>query len=340
MARPQITGLEYTRLDVDFINDRKIRRLRRLTDASAPLVYIQIVCAILKEGYYLKWDDNFVFDIADSLDMDEAYVSKVIDACFEVELLSREMFDQNNIVTSRGIQKQYECSKEKSKSICRVKEYSLLVSSEETQEIEKKPHVASEETSHDEKKPDVSSESIPQIKEKKIKENYYSFSLSPSPGEGAEEEKEKIISFFTFQKNWAAPCAEYEKLVAYNNRPGAKKWSKMSKEEKVSAVTLWQQNPPKTRYDAPFLEMWQKVYRVLIDSGAPKDVRMAALDDEVGWGCDGKELLLRIPAVLSEWIEQYAEQFQSAIWRFVQRNGCNKLKYKEIKHTQSKQLAL
>lgn len=188
------------------------------------------------------------------------------------------------------------------------------------------------------------SDETPDYKRKENKENKenYSFSLSPSPsGEGAEEEKEKIVSFFTFQKNWASPCGEYEKLVAYNNRPEArKKWSQMSKREKESAVALWKQKDAKARFAPPVLEMWKKLYQILLDSGAPAQVRMAALDDGVSIGCDGGQLVLALPDALRGWIERDLDEFKPVIWPMVERMGCGSLKYKLIKPTNTQQLQL
>lgn len=327
MARPQETGLDYLPLALDFMHDRKIKRLKRRCDASAPMVYVYLLCAIYKEGYYIKWDEDLAFDLADSMDLDESYVSDVIQGCFDVDLLSKKMFDEHRVLTSHGIQKQYEVIKQKSKSKCRVNEYSLLVNTEEHDINSEKPH--------------DSSDIMPQSKVKKSKVNY-SFSLSPSPsGEGAEEEKEKIVSFFTFQKNWASPCGEYEKLVAYNNRPEArKKWSQMSKREKESAVALWKQKDPKARFAPPVLYMWKKLYQILLDSGAPTQVRMAALDDGVSIGCDGGQLVLALPDALRGWIERDLDEFKPVIWPMVERMGCGSLKYRIIKPTNTQQLQL
>lgn len=339
MARPQETGLDYLPLALDFMHDRKIKRLKRRCDASAPMVYVYLLCAIYKEGYYIKWDDDLVFDLADSMDLDEAYISEVIQGCLDVDLLSKKMFDEHRVLTSHGIQKQYEVIKQKSKSKCRVNEYSLLDNSEETTSIDHIEDVSSEETQSDGTFP---RKELHKEKKSKVKEIKDSFSLSPSPsGEGAEEEKEKIVSFFTFQKNWASPCGEYEKLVAYNNRPEArKKWSQMSKREKESAVALWKQKDAKARFAPPVLEMWKKLYQILLDSGAPAQVRMAALDDGVSIGCDGGQLVLALPDALRGWIERDLDEFKPVIWPMVERMGCGSLKYKLIKPTNTQTLQL
>lgn len=339
MARPISKGLRYAPLDVSFLQDRKIRRLRRKNGGEAPLVYVTILCTIYAEGYYIKWDDDLVFDIAELTGMDEKYIVDVVETCLEVGLLSREMKENNSILTSHGIQVQYQKICEQSKRKNGISEYSLLDSSEETASSDLNEDVSSEETHCDSV---FHPKEVHKEKKSKVKEIKDSFSLSPSPsGEGAEEEKEKIVSFFTFQKNWASPCGEYEKLVAYNNRPEArKKWSQMSKREKESAVALWKQKDPKARFAPPVLDMWKKLYQILLDSGAPTQVRMAALDDGVSIGCDGGQLVLALPDALRGWIERDLDEFKPIIWPMVERMGCGSLKYRLIKPTNTQQLQL
>ena len=347
MARPQEKGLEYTRLELGFISDRKVKKLRRLTDSAAPLVYIQVMCTIFKEGYYVAWDEDLTFDIADELAMDEAYVANVIDKCFDVGLLSREMFDKHGILTSRGIQKQYAIIKEKSKSSCRVNEYSLLedgVSSEETPINAEETWVSSGETAHEEVLTRKECNKEKKRKEKESKVNY-SFSLSPSPGGEEitqEEEKEKIVSYFFFEKNWPSPGNEYEELVAYNNRPeAAKKWDAMSKVEKESVIARWKQEPQqRPRFVRTFLEAWRKLYDLLIGIGAPFPVRMAALDDGVRYETQGGRFTLYIADCLRDTIEREIDRFLPILRPLIAAYGCKTLQYETTQLTQTKQLQL
>lgn len=287
MSRSINKGLDYTSLDVTFFQDRKIRRLQRKVDEFAPLVYIALLCTIFKEGYYIQWDDDVAMDLADASHLKEEYVSRVIDACLETELLSREMFEQHHILTSVGIQRQYKISCEKMKRKSTVDEYSLLISSEN------KPFLPnnSEETNKSSEDKGETSEEMQQskVKETKVKEieesKEDSFSSSSSPSSevaSSEDEKqeEKFLSNMFFN-NWAAPNKEYQKFIAFNNT-GGRCWAKMDTTQRMSALILWKQEPeqPK-RFGDTYLKFWENVYRHMEILNAPHAVLMHALADDI-----------------------------------------------------------
>ena len=186
---------------------------------------------------------------------------------------------------------------------------------------------------------------MPGIKEiNELNKSNYSSSFSSSLAEASDEEKKKeeqeqIVFDFTFNKNWASPNAEYEKLVAFNNRAAAKKkWNDMSVEEKQSVVTIWRQKPEgKPRFSEEFLHMWRAVYDKLVELGAPRRVRLAALADGVNWTRDA-DFILHVPVVLQEYIERNADSLREYIWPFMQSVGYSKLMYKSIPETEIKTL--
>ncbi len=293
MARPLSRGLKYTNLDVTFFQDRKVRRLQRRCGERAPLVYIALLCSIYTEGYYIKWDDDVALDIADALKMDENEVQRVIEGCLEVGLLSQEMFDKHHILTSHGIQKQYQTISEQCKRKTCVDEYSLLVSSEETQDNPANEGVSSEETQDNPANEGVSSEETQQsivydsIGENNIPDNSIedSFSSSSSPSSevapSEDEKQEEIFLAYMFFLDWAAPNKEYRKFVAFNNT-GGRCWAKMNRTQRESALVLWKQEPeqPK-RFGKTYLRFWKMVYDLMVSLNAPHSVLMHALSDKI-----------------------------------------------------------
>lgn len=279
MARQALKGLEYTYLNVAFFQDRKIRRLQRRCGESAPLVYIAVLCAIYAEGYYIQWDDDVALDLADITRMEEEYISKVIDECLEVGLLSKEMYEQYHILTSSGIQKQYQFICEKSKRKSTVSEYSLLIPSETMPIHSEGIPENSEGMQH--------SIVYDSIGENKIPDNSIedSFSSSSSPSSEVapsedEKQEEKFLSYMFFL-GWAAPNKEYQKFVAFNNT-GGRCWAKMNRTQRESALVLWKQEPeqPK-RFGETYLRFWKMVYDLMVSLNAPHSVLMHALSDEV-----------------------------------------------------------
>ena len=336
MARPLSKGLRYAPLDVSFLQDRKIRRLRRKKGGQAPLVFVALLCTIYSENYYIKWDDDLAFDIAELTGLDEKFVVDVVESCLEIGLLSKDMMDKYSILTSHGIQVQYQKICEQSKRKSGICEFSLLESSEETDSDCDNRDVSSEETNCDSQNHALPRNESNKLKESKLKESkdYYSC---------LEEEKEQIVLDFTFNKNWASPNAEYDKLVAFNNRPESKKkWNDMTAEEKQSVVVIWQQKPKKDpRFDGDFLSMWRTVYETLVENKASSRVRMAALADGVRWsGQRGGSFWLYVPEVLSQFIEENLDFFKPIILPFISERGCINLRYKKVQETQTNPIKL
>ena len=152
--------------------------------------------------------------------------------------------------------------------------------------------------------------------------------------ERQQEEQEQIVFDFTFNKNWASPNKEYEELVAFNNRPDAKKkWGDMSPVEKQSALTMWHQRPEQPpRFSEEFLAVWRSVYDTLVEMKASRRVRLAALADGVTWSRENG-FVLHVPDVLRDFIEQNVESFRKYLWPFIRGSGCDMLIYRNIQET-------
>ena len=126
MARTIKKGLDYFPFDVDFIQDIRIRKLIKYQGGKAITVYALLLCAIYKNGYYVKWDKELPFILSEQSGYTEAYIQEVIDCCMNIGLLSKELFESEKVLTSKGIQERY-------RSICKVsrrngviKEFNLL----------------------------------------------------------------------------------------------------------------------------------------------------------------------------------------------------------------------
>ena len=309
MARSIIKGLEYIPLDLDFWQDRKLLKLRRQCGLEGPMIYLVILCAIYKEGYYVKWDEDFDFDIAELLHAEEQHVSEVIDVCLNVDLFSRPMFEAHRILTSYGIQRRYNMVTERSKRKGCVTEYNLLISSEEK-------GINSEETPISSEEKGINSDSFKRKKEKKEinkKENFI---------------KEKIISEFT-AKNWKSPNKEYQKLVDYYSQPKVQtKWDDMAAEERLAVARLWQQQPQQPpRFEPSFLMTWSNMYVQLVQNDAPVEVRMQALSDKLRCTVDGGSLVLFMQPQLMQYIEDNIDLFRDNFQQEMSRKGCSRIKY-------------
>jgi hypothetical protein len=198
MARPKKRGLDYIPFDSDFFDDEKIKRLKRRFKetgsghaAIARLAYIKTLTLIAKgNGYYVEFNDDFIWDIADEMVCEFEVAKNAIDGCLEVNLFDRVIFDEHTILTSRGIQERYLAVKSKTKATAEIESrfcaHETLVNSEKTL-------VNSEITP-------VNSELMPLKEKEKInvnvkeKENKSDFSFSPGNDAGSLSDWDRLLA--------------------------------------------------------------------------------------------------------------------------------------------------
>jgi hypothetical protein len=83
-----------------------------------------LLCEIYKDkGYYIDYNEDLVFDIADFFALEDKVVIKIIESCVKIDLFNEELF-KNNILTSRGIQKRF--LKIKERTLATIEKYNVL----------------------------------------------------------------------------------------------------------------------------------------------------------------------------------------------------------------------
>lgn len=132
MARPLSRGIEYYPLDVDFMNDIKIRKIMKSCGPNSIAIIILLLGNIYgDEGYFMKWDEDVCFLVADAVGAKEVYIKEVLKKCLQVDLFSNELFKKYKIITSKGIQKRFFEITKRRKRDNLINEY-LLVNVTET----------------------------------------------------------------------------------------------------------------------------------------------------------------------------------------------------------------
>lgn len=108
MGRPTKQGIDYFPLDVGFFNDLKIRKISRACGSQSASILICLLCNIYRNnGYYIVWDKDMPFVIADEVGVTEGAVNEVVIKAVQVGFFNEELFNKHNILTSNGIQKRY-----------------------------------------------------------------------------------------------------------------------------------------------------------------------------------------------------------------------------------------
>ncbi len=131
MARTIKKGLDYFPFDVDFFQDIKIRKLIKYQGGKAVTVYALLLCNIYRNGYYAEWDKELPFIISEQSGYTEAYIQEVIDCCLNIGLLSKELFESEKVLTSKGIQERYRRICTSNRKRTKISEYNLLPPGEE-----------------------------------------------------------------------------------------------------------------------------------------------------------------------------------------------------------------
>ena len=113
MARPIKPGLSYFSLDTDFFENDTIKALRRAHGSIGVLVYLNLLCHIYQEGYYLKFDslEELSMDIAEEitnaqLKRTATHVAETINYLVGQGTLNEALF-KRGIISGEKIQEQY-----------------------------------------------------------------------------------------------------------------------------------------------------------------------------------------------------------------------------------------
>ena len=108
MARISKPGLDYFPLDVNFFQDRKVRRISNRHHAAGIAALTSLLCLIYKEkGFYIAWNQDTLFDISQEVCCEEEEMQAIIDDSLSVGLFDTYIYKEYGILTSQAIQEQY-----------------------------------------------------------------------------------------------------------------------------------------------------------------------------------------------------------------------------------------
>lgn len=144
MGRNRKIGLDYFPMDVDFFQDIRIRKLIKYQGGKAVTVYALLLCIIYKQGYYMRWDEELPFIISEQTGFEEAYIQEVFKCCMVVGLFSKELYESDKVITSKGIQERYKVICDQLRRVCQFDEFGLI-SSEEISISSEEKGISSEE---------------------------------------------------------------------------------------------------------------------------------------------------------------------------------------------------
>lgn len=126
LARPIKRGLDYFPMDVDFSKDIKIRRIiNACGNESIYILHVLLASVYRDDGYYLTWNDDIAFLVADEVGTKEGTVNELVNKALQVDFFSKDLYERFGVLTSRGIQNRYIIAT-KERKIVELKEEYLL----------------------------------------------------------------------------------------------------------------------------------------------------------------------------------------------------------------------
>ena len=129
MARPFKEGLDYFPLDVDFLENKKVKLIKAEFGARGIVILISLWQAIYsKNGYYYKWDDDDCFLMSEGVGCgcSSELIKEVLNGCIKRSVFNERVFNMFNVLTSEGIQEIYIKAASERQNINLIKEYWLL----------------------------------------------------------------------------------------------------------------------------------------------------------------------------------------------------------------------
>jgi hypothetical protein len=101
-------SLRYFQNDTDRFQDIRIKRLKKQHGSNGFAVYDYLLHEIYRvKGYYLKFDEPELFDVADYWSLLESDTSDIIKFCCSIGLFDNRIYFEKGILTSQSIQRRF-----------------------------------------------------------------------------------------------------------------------------------------------------------------------------------------------------------------------------------------
>lgn len=239
MSRTKDNSLDYFPLDVTFFSDQRIRRLQARFGSDGPMFLIYIFCRCYGEnGYYLEANDDFYEDAAIDIGCSVEKIGLMLNYLLDRSLLDSKSFNTVKVLTSHGIQAQYQKSKKGCKRDVAVDETLWVLDSEETEAfIRARSKIQNSEKKDDNSdKKDDNSEKYPQskVKERKEKERKVDISADkPQTHRFIPPTVEEVRAYCQERKNRVDP----ERFVAFYESKGWMVGKNKMKDWKAAVIT-------------------------------------------------------------------------------------------------------
>ena len=100
-------GINYFPMGVNFMEENAMEVIEAKYGIKGPAIVLKLLCKIYKEGYFIRWDEEqcLIFANKAGREVQAAEVQGIIEILFIKEILDRNSYLENGILTSESIQK-------------------------------------------------------------------------------------------------------------------------------------------------------------------------------------------------------------------------------------------
>ncbi|AWY06816.1 MAG: DUF4373 domain protein [Caudoviricetes sp.] len=226
MGRQKKAGLSYFPLDTAFFEDRRIRRLTSRFGSDGPTFYLYVLCRAYSNGYCVAVDDDFLDDAALDLNCSAEKIGLMLHYLLDKSLLDSTLFNTVKVLSSHGIQTQYQAIKKTLKRDVEVDGSSWILDESETEGfIKVRLYGDKSEKNKNKSGRNGDKSDINAIKEKESKVN-----TPPTPSRGARVGEIPKYQPGWFDRFWAL----YPRHTARKNAVRA--WDKLKPDRELCDV--------------------------------------------------------------------------------------------------------
>jgi DnaD/phage-associated family protein len=126
MARPVKEGLEYFPLDCDIDQDDKIALIEAQHGMVGFGIVIKLLMKIYKNSYFYEWTEKEQLLFSKRVNVDINEVNVIINDLVKWKFFNEDMLNNENILTSSGIQKRYLAAVGRRQKVQILRKYLLL----------------------------------------------------------------------------------------------------------------------------------------------------------------------------------------------------------------------
>ena len=100
-------GINYFPVGVNFMEENAMEVIEAKYGIKGSAIVLKLLCKIYKEGYFIRWDEEqcLIFANKAGREVQAAEVQEIIEILFIKEILDRDSYLENGILTSANIQK-------------------------------------------------------------------------------------------------------------------------------------------------------------------------------------------------------------------------------------------